>query len=211
MSVKIQKSTASHWQNAEGDMVPYAFVPVIDRKKETLAGSLHKKALAIEAALKALQEAMDKAIAEVNVLIMEQYEIRYNKKRKAKGGLTWYNFDRSIKIESTLQGIVKWDQALMTEAKLQLDDYINSNMKEANEFISSLVSAAFSNTKGMIDTGKVFQILKHQDQIKAKAFQKACELMKKAQDIDRTKLYQRIWEKQDDGSYRNINLSFSSL
>ena len=84
-------------------------------------------------------------------------------------------------------------------------------MTEANELISQLVKSAFANTKGMIDTDKVFQILRYEEKIKNKQFQKACELIKQAQSIDRTKLYMRIWEKDADGAYRNINLNFSNI
>lgn len=130
---------------------------------------------------------------------------------KEKGSITWFNFDRSLKIEADKNDIVKWDNALMTAAKDQLDAYLNSNLSETNELISALVSGAFANTRGMIDSGKVFQILKYQDKIRDKRFQKACELMKNAQSLDKTKLYMRIWERQTDGQYRNINLNFSSL
>ena len=99
----------------------------------------------------------------------------------------------------------------MVEALALLNTYISANMSEANELISQLVKSAFANTKGEIDTGKVFQILRYEDKIKNKQFQKACELIKQAQSIDKTKLYMRVWEKDAEGSYRNINLQFSNI
>lgn len=209
--IKTFTSKDGIWINASQDKVPYKFVPAVDRKKEILSAKLLKAALAIEKQLAEFYAQLNEAFTEVADMLKDEYEIKYNKKKKTKGSLTWYNFDRSIKIEADVNEIVKWDGALMTEAKKQLDDYITSSMSETNELISGLVTSAFSSSKGMIDTGKVFQILKSQDKIKNQKFQKACELIKKAQSIDRTKLYMRVWAKEADGQYRNINLNFSTL
>lgn len=212
MSVKIHTSKNATWQNAAGDQVPYKFVPKIDREKEAVAGKIHKAALNVEATLNALYEQMDEAFQYVKSLIVSEYEIRNNKKKKeGKGSITWYNFDRSIKLEADMNDIVKWDNALMTEALEHLNKYLASGLTDANVLIQGLVKSAFSNRSNMIDTGKVFQILKYQSEIKNSSFQKACELMRNAQSIDKTKLYMRVWEKLETGKYRNINLNFSSL
>jgi len=209
--VKIHKKTDSTWLNAAGDKVPYKFVPESDRLKEAFAGKLHKAAIAAETALLDLHTAMRIGFDAVAQQIKSEYELKNKKQKAGKGGITWFNFDRSIKFEANINDIVKWDSALMTEALQLLNTYISTNMTEANVLISELVQSAFANTKGMIDTGKVFQILRHENKIKNKGFQKACELIKQAQSIDRTKLYMRVWEKGDDGQYRNVNLQFSNI
>ncbi len=213
MQVKIHTAKNATWLNAAGDAVPLKFVPKTDKRKEELAGKLHIMALKTEASLAALHVNMKAAFKEVEQLVKAEYEIKNGKKRLSgeKGNITWFNFDRSLKIEANVNDIVKWDSALMTESLTLLNNYISSSMSDANLLIAGLVKSAFSNTKGMIDTAKVYQILKHEEQIKDKRFQKACELIKQASSIDRTKLYMRIWEKQDDGEYRNINLNFSSI
>lgn len=211
MTIKIHTSKDTTWTNASGDVVPVKFVPQPDKVKETLAGLIHKSAIALEKQLAEFHTRLSAGFDQVSKIVKDEYEIKYSKQKKTKGSFTWFNFDRSIKIEADVNEIVKWDGALMTEAKLQLDAYITSHMSEANELISGLVTAAFSSSRGMIDTGKVFQILRYQDKIKAAKFQKACELMKQAQSLDKTKLYMRVWEKQEDGQYRNINLNFSSI
>lgn len=211
MSIKIHTAKDSTWTNAMGDVVPVKFVPQSDKVKETLAGKVLKAALNAEAVLLSLHAMMDQAFTDVSSMIKQEYELKNKKKKEGKGSLTWFSFDRSVKIEADMNEIVKWDGALMTEALELLNQYISANMTEANELISGLVKSAFANTKGMIDTGKVFQLLKYEDRIRAKAFQKACELMKKAQSIDKTKLYMRVWAKETAGDYRNVNLNFSSL
>ncbi len=210
--VKIHTARDTTWINASGDAVPVKFVPKSDKSKEVLAGKIHKAALNAEAVLEALYAQLNEAFEEVKALLKAEYELKNDKpKKKGKGSLTWFNFDRSLKIEADINEIVKWDSSLMTEALSLLNSYISANLTESNVLISELVKSAFANTKGMIDTGKVFQILRYEDKIKNKNFQKACELIKQAQSIDKTKLYMRVWEKDEQGAFRNINLNFSSL
>lgn len=207
-AVKIHTKKSPLWVNAAGDAVPVKFVPETDKTREALAAGIYKEALKVESALAALHALMNTATKEVLELVKKEYEL---KKRNHKGNITWYNFDKSIKIEADLNDIVKWDDALMTEALTTLNEYLESSLTDTNVLIKSIVNEAFSNSKGMIDSRKVFQLLKYENKIKDRRFLKACELIKQAQDIDKTKLYMRVWEKMNDGQYRNINLNFSSI
>ena len=141
----------------------------------------------------------------------QEYQYNNGKARNLKGNFTWYNFDRSVKVETNINDLVKWDDALMAAALENLNDYLAQNLTDTNELIAGLVQSAFSNTKGQIDTGKVFQILKYKEKIKHKKFQQACELITNAQSIDSSRKYMRLWVVDDAGKYQNINLNFSSL
>jgi hypothetical protein len=212
MTVKIHSSKDSVWTNASGDNVPVKFVPKTDKLKESLAAKIHKAALSVESSLNALHEMMNDAFKTISAAVKEEFAIKNGKdKKEGKGSLTWFNFDRSIKVEADINDIVKWDNALMTEALTLLNDYINSSLSENNELIGGLVKDAFANSKNMIDTRKIFQLLKYEGKIKNSKFLKACELIRNAQSIDKTKLYMRVWEKVEDGTYRNINLNFSTI
>lgn len=210
--LKIHTTKDKVWVDAAGDQVPYKFVPVADRKKEALAARLHKSSLQVEQALHKLYDEFTDCFAQVKSLIREEFEIKNGKKKSfGKGSITWFNFDRSIKVEANMNDLLKWDDAMMTEALSLLNDYLSRNLTDANVLISGLVQGAFSNSKGQIDTGNVFKILKYEDKIKDKSFLKACTLMRNAHSLDKTKLYMRISEKMSTGEYRNINLNFSSL
>jgi hypothetical protein len=211
-NVKFHTPKNAVWVNAAGDNVPVKFVPKSDKLKESLSSQIYKTALKAEGILNELHLQMSNAMIEVRKAVMNEYEVTNGKKKKeGKGSFTWFNFDKSLKVEADMNEIVKWDSAMMTQALELLNNYLSKNLTEENMLIGDLVKSAFANSKGQIDTGKVFQILRFESKIKDKNFIKACEIMKNAQSIDRTKLYQRVWEKQEDGSYRNINLNFSSL
>lgn len=209
--VKIHKSTDTVWHNAAGDAVPFKFVPQVDKQKESLAGKIHTAALKVEASLTALHELVTEATTAVQSWMKTEYAIKHKKAKKEAKAFTWFNFDRSIKIEADVNDIIKWNDALLTEAHTLLNEYISGEIGDTHQLIKGLVNDAFSSSRGAIDSRKVFQILKHESKIKNSKFQKACTLIKQAQDVDKTKLYQRVWEVQSNGEYRNINLNFSSL
>lgn len=210
--VKFFTSKDTTWVNANGDKVPLKFVPKSDKTKELLSAKIYKASIEVEAKLKALHVMMKDAITEIDALVRAEFELKNGKKKEiGKGCVTYFSFDRSVKIEADINDIVKWDDLLMKESHALLNAYISKNLSDANILISGLVKSAYSNSKNTINTAKVFEILKYEEQIKDKGFQKACELIKQAQSIDRTKLYMRVWVKEDDGSYNNVNLNFSAI
>ncbi len=212
MSVKIHTLKDSTWCNAAGDNVPVKFVPKSAKAKEVYAGKIHKAALLAEEALKSLYSLMDAACIEIKAMVQKEYESENGTSHKpGQGSFTWFSFDRSLKVESEVNDIVKWDETIMTEALALLDKYISGTLGDSHELVKRLVNSAFSNKKGTIDTRKIFQLLQYEKEIKNKHFLKACEIIKSAQSIDRSKLYMRVWEKDEKGEYRNINLNFSSI
>lgn len=211
-NVKIHTSKDSVWVNAAGDQVPLKFVPKSDKQKEAHAGKIYRAALNVEKVLNEFYDLMREALEEIQKVVKEEYELKAKKEKKqGKGSFTWYNFDKSLKVEADVNDIVKWDEALMTEALQLLNQYIDNSLNETNVLIKKLINDAFANSKGMIDSRKVFQLLKYEKEIRSTKFQKACELMKAAQGIDKTKLYMRVWERTESGEYRNINLNFSTI
>lgn len=211
MNVKIHKAKDPVWINAAGDAVPVKFVPETDKLKESLAGIIYKSAVTIEAELKDFYELMTLAFEKAREAVVKEYNIKGKEKKQGKGSFTWYNFDRSLKIEADINDIVKWDGPLMTEAQDCFEKFFSGEMSESQVLIKDIVIKAFSNSSGQPDTKNVFKLLKFETKIKNKNFQKACELIKQAQNIDKTKLYMRVWEKTDSGEYRSINLNFSSI
>lgn len=210
--VKFHTAKDAVWTNAAGDQVPRKYLSKLDISKEKDAARLHTAARNVELSLRVLHKSMYDATNEIAAAVRKEYEIKNGKRPKpTKGNFTWYNFDNSLKVECNIDEVVKWDDAMMAEARKLLDEYLDSQLTENQSLIKKMVNDAFSNSKGTIDSRKVFQLLRYESQINSSKFRKACEIMRDAQMIDRTKLYMKISERQEDGSYRYINLNFSSL
>lgn len=210
-NVKFHTKKNATWTDATGLEVPLKFVPKSDIKKEEVTASVLKEAMKVSDSLAALYSKMVADLDAIHNEYLEEYRKKYGKNKVTKGAFTYYNFDRSVKIECAMNDIVKWDAALMSEAYELLQEYLSKNLTEDGKVISQLVLNAFANSKKQIDTGKVFTLLKFENKIKSEKFQRACSLMKDAQGVERTKQYMRVWCKNEAGEYQNINLNFSSI
>lgn len=211
-SVKIHTRRDDTWKDASGLSVPFSYITKTDLKKEALACSIWKEALAVETALQRLHTSMSMAFDEVRKQMAKEYEIKGKTLRGQKGGFTWYNFDKSLRIEASVDEVVRFDEAMMSQAKELIDEFLLSGIEtDAQSIIKEIVSGAFATTRGQVDTRKVFQLLKWESKVKDKRFVEACNLMREAQSTDKTRLYMRVWERDEAGQYRNINLNFSSL
>lgn len=212
MTIKFHSPKDSTWTNAAGDPVPVKHISKSEKMKEAIAARLYKKAMKMEEALVELFADMQQANMEIDAALRNDYELKTGQKKKAgKGGLTWYSFDGGIKVETNVNEYLKFDDGLMKEAQVLLNEYIGSRLNEDQKLIAAIATDAFSTSKGGFDPRKVFNLLKYEGQVKSTRFSKVCELIRNAQRIDKAKAYYRISVRQPDGNYRPIKLNFSSL
>jgi hypothetical protein len=88
---------------------------------------------------------------------------------------------------------------------------MSKNLTASDEFVKELVDTAFSNSKGALDAKKVLSLLKHRTKIKNVLFQEALNLIEESIRRPDSKTYYRVWTKDEDGKYKNIDLNFSSI
>lgn len=131
--------------------------------------------------------------------------------KKWKGNFTFYNFDRSLKVEVNVNETIQFDEALIAAARECLDSFITKNVQGTDEVVRTLINSAFHNTKGGLDSKKVLSLLKYRQKIKAGEFQKALNLIEESISRPSSKKYFRVWAKDADGKYQNVDLNFSSI
>lgn len=202
----IQK-TGNAWTDETGIAVPFNRLSKSEKLKEQIAGSLLKTALKINAGLLTFKTDIDKALVSVRESLIEEKKLH----KKSKGNLTWYNFDRSIKIELNVNETIQFDEGLIAAAREHLDSFISKNVQGTEEVVRELINSAFQNTKGGLDSKKVLSLMKYRTKIKAAEFQKALNLIEQSISRPSSKKYFRIWAKDVNGAYQNIDLNFSSI
>ena len=79
------------------------------------------------------------------------------------------------------------------------------------EFVKDLVIDAFSTTRGKIDAKKVFALMKYRTKISHPLFQEALNVLSDGLRHPGSKTYFRLWKRDEDGSYKLIELNFSAL
>lgn len=205
---KTHKNTDKLWTDESGMQIPVTRVRASEKFRERAAGSLHQKAISINKQLLDFKNLLEEASKNVHAYILKDNKIE---KDTSKGNFTWYNFDRSIKIEVSVNERIEFDEALISMCKSKLDEFITANLNGVDTFVKELINDAFQNTKGKLDSKKVMSLLKHRSKIKDQRYQDAMELLEKSIRRPDSKTYYRVWEKDAKGEYQNINLNFSSI
>lgn len=195
------------WKDETGMEIPVSRIRASERLREKHSATLLKKATTIRDLLVELKEFAATATAAVNDAVLKENGIA---KKDGKGNFTWYNFDRSIKIEVSVSDRIDFDETLIALCKSKLDEFIDDNLQGVDLFVKELVNDAFQNTKGRLDSKKVMSLLKHRSKIKDHRYQDAMDLLEKSIRRPDSKTYFRIWEKNEE-EYKNVDLNFSSI
>lgn len=203
----VQKIKDKTWIDESGANVPVEYISSGSRMKERSSALLLREAKAVNKKLQKFKNIMDKLCQDVYVKAMEEYKA----KTDGKGNFTWYNFDRSVKIEVSISERVDFDDLAIKAAKEKLDSFLSENINPKMEFVKDMVIDAFSTSRGKIDAKKVFHLMKYRTKINHPMFQDAINILSDGIRKPGSKTYFRIWEREEDGSYKLIELNFSAL
>ncbi len=209
MKIKEQKNENNAWIDEKGISVPYNRVTKTERLKEKLSVSISKAAIAL-----------NNTLVEFKQKCVDSCEKAYQSdlkegKASAKGGFTLYNFDKSIKIERSINENITFDENLIAAAKDKFDEFLKAGTTGVDEMVQELIMSAFSsNKKGKLDSKKVLSLLSYKSRIKENkypAFHEALTLIEQSIRRPDSKTYFRIWIKDENNEYQNIDLNLSSL
>jgi Txe/YoeB family toxin of Txe-Axe toxin-antitoxin module len=208
MEVKQQKGTV--WIDESGNNIPGNRITELEKFREKKAFQLAAEAQKLShklAEFKAL-------IADVCEQVLEKIRKEEKLKSDHKGNYTWFNFDRSIKIEVSINEAIAFDDVLIGGAKTKLLELIDNSIS-GDDFIKQIIMEAFQTTKGKLDTSRVLGLRGHSSRIKnaeIKAqWQEAMDLIDRSISRPQSKTYYRVWVRQDNGEYKSIDLNFSSV
>ena len=203
-----QKSSDKLWKDEKGLQIPYLRTTKVERLMERKSNKLLNEALKINVKLANFKEQLQDVCHEVYDNFMTE---NGNDEKKHKGNFTWYNFDRSIKIEVNVNERIEFDDLSITACKDKLDQFLSANVESKDEFIKQLVLDAFETSRGKMDAKKVMSLLRYKSKIKSSLFQEAMNLLENSIRRPDSKTYFRIWLKNSNGKYENVDLNFSSI
>jgi hypothetical protein len=195
------------WINEAGDKVPVGYVNKSDKLKERHAHTLLVHALSLNKKLTEFKELSRRLNDEVFTAAMADFKAS----PETKGNYTWYNFNRSIKIEVSVNERIEFDDLTIKACKEKLEEFLNVNVESKHEMIKQIITDAFSTTRGKLDAKKVMSLLRYKDKVKDALFLESMELLEKSIRRPESRMYYRISERQADGSYQVIDLNFSSI
>jgi len=209
MNITQQKPTTAMWINEDDQAIPYNRVTKYERNCEKQTAKLAKSALEINSRLVDFKSNIQHTAEE---LYQEFLEHNNNKAPgKGKGGLTLYNFDRTIKIEVSVQDSITFDENTIQLAKDKLDEVLEDGLNGAKDFIKPIVMDAFNTRGGKLDTKNVLGLRRYEADVKDPRYAEAMALISKAIRKPKSKEYYRVWLKNETGKYVDVQLNFSAI
>lgn len=201
-----QKVKDPFWTDETGMQIPVARIFPIEKQKEKTAGQLLSRAESVSKQLISLKEEFRQACEKIYIDSLAELG-----GKEGKGNFTFYNFDRSIKIETSIKDRIVFDDITIDVARQKLMQFLDESVQSEVEFVKDIINDAFSTSSGALDTKKVMGLLKYRTRVKNGLFQEALELIEKAIRRPDMKTYYRIWAKDSDGEYKAVELNFSNV
>lgn len=197
------------WIDESGLKVPYDRLTKFEISKEKAAAKVVREAKKINASLKAFKTFINDISLQVRIDFYKERQCEI--KDSSKGNYTWFNFDRSIKVEVSIQDRIVFDDLTIKLAKEKLDQFLQENTNPKDEIVREIINDAFSTSRGNMDVKKVTNLLKYRTRVKNVVFQEALNLIQESIRKPSSRAYFRIFEKDESGAYKLIDLNLSSI
>jgi len=191
---------------ANGTLVPESQVKEIDALRDDLVTSLVEKAKQVQQALAEFKvEAMNQ-IRDFVDLSAEEYDVKYG---GTKGNVSLLSFDGKYKLMRAVGEHRVFDERIQA-AKAKIDECIHRWAEGSNDNIKALVEHAFRvNKQGHIDLNSVLNL--RSLNIDDPDWNEAMEAIADSVQVTGTSSYLRIYERQENGQYKQFPLDISKV
>jgi hypothetical protein len=199
------------WKDETGLEIPGNRITKSEKLRESATEKLLKKAEKLNQLLALFKEEFIETSDEIYTTILEENGA---KAADRKGNFIYYNFDRTVKVETDVQDKIEFDDAMIAVAKSHFDEFLSSNTNGIDAMIRELILDAFSSSRGKLDTKKVMSLVKYRSRIPADKypqFHAAIDAIEKGMSRPTSKRYFRILNRDSEGKYNAIDLNFSSI
>lgn len=204
----VKMNGVEYWEDGRGGLVYAAAVKPIDKKRDILVRDIMDKAFKERDRLRKLKAEIWE---DVQNFITESEKDSGMKKKigGAKGNVTLTSFDGKLKVIVAVNDTIQFTEKLQI-AKELIDQCISKWSVDARPEIRALINDAFKVGKsGVVSTARILG-LRRLD-ITDPTWKKAMDAIAESITVASSKSYLRFYERQDDGSYKQIPLDVASL
>lgn len=194
-------------EDAQGRLVPVAAVKPIDLKRHEAVTSIMADTFKERDRLVEFKKSIWLRVQDF--LAESAKDSGARKFGGTKGNVTLTSFDGRFKVMVAVNDTIQFNEKLQV-AKQLIDKCIANWSKGANENLRAIVDDAFNVGKsGLVSTSRVLG-LRRLD-IKDATWKKAMDAITESMQVASSKTYMRFYERQEDGSYRQIPLDVANL
>lgn len=203
-----KKDKDGNWIDNKGRPVPEEYIKPLDKMRDAMVESIHKRARKLESDILAAKLMF---IAEVDAYL--EAKAKDSKVREGwKGNITLDSFDGSKRIERSIDDVIGFSEQLQM-VKTLVDEWISERLKGVDESLGKVIAQAFSvDKKGRINTAMILKLLNLD--IEDPKWKKAMKLLKESIQVTATRQYLSISEKftSDSGEeWRQVCLNFAAI
>lgn len=207
LKANIQKSTEKIWVDESGNSVQYNRLSKTERLAEKVCGRILKDAIELHNALLEFKNYTREACKEV----YDTYFEERNLKPDGKGNFSFYNFDRTIKIEINIKDRIEFDEMGIKAAKQLLDEFLSEQISTKLEIIKQLILDAFTTRHGKLDNKKIMNLIRYRAKVNDEKFSRAIDLLEQSIRKPGSKAYFKIYQRSAGGEWEVIDLNLSSI
>lgn len=192
--------------NAQGHFVPESQIKPLDKLRDEVVMEIVTEAFQQRQQLAAFKLSSMTKISDFTDLSAAEYGVEFG---GAKGNVSLVSFDGRYKLLRAVGEHRIFDERIQA-AKALIDTCISEWSGGADEKIMALVDHAFRvNKQGKIDINQVLGL--RQLNIDDDKWNEAMDAVADAIQVTGTSQYLRLYERQGDGSYKQISLDLAKL
>lgn len=194
-------------EDAQGRLVPIAAIKPIDLKRHEAVTSIMADTFKERDRLIEFKKSIWLRVQDF--LAESAKDSGAKKYGGAKGNVTLTSFDGKFKVMVAVNDTIQFNEKLQV-AKQLIDKCIASWSEGANENLRAIVDDAFNVGKsGLVSTSRVLGLRRLN--IKDPTWKKAMDAITESMQVASSKTYMRFYERQSDGSYKQIPLDVANL
>lgn len=203
----MAKETKDYLEDAQGRLTPVAAIKPIDLKRHEAVTSIMADTFKERDRLIEFKKSIWLRVQDF--LAESAKDSGARKFGGAKGNVTLTSFDGKYKVMVAVNDTIQFNEKLQV-AKQLIDKCIASWSEGANENLRAIVDDAFNVGKsGLVSTSRVLGLRRLN--IKDATWKKAMDAITESMQVASSKTYMRFYERQSDGSYKQIPLDVANL
>lgn len=193
-------------EDGQGRLVRVENIRPIDLARDELVKEIYDRARLITSHLAIFKKTTMGDIAAFIDLSAERYGVDLGGK---KGNVTLWTYDRRLKIQLAVAESLVFDEGLQA-AKALIDECINDWSSDSRPEIRTLINDAFQpDQEAKINTRRVLG-LRRLD-IKDEKWRRAMDAISDSVAVAGSKSYIRIYERDEDGQYRQLAMDLAAI
>lgn len=201
----MTQQVSGYMSDGVGRLVPVESIKEVDLVRNGLVLELMKRADSLSSLLMEFKKQVMEDIQAFVELSAEKYGAKLG---GSIGNVTLSSFDGRYKLIRSMDDFLQFDERLIA-AKELIDDCLNRWSDGSGKELRTIVLDAFQvDKKGRINTKRVLSLRKFD--FDDEMWQQAMAAISDSVQVVASKAYVRFYERQGDGSYKQLNLNMAA-